>query len=323
MNRQTLLERARGCLIGLACGDAMGDLGRNDTYRRRYGIVTNIYSDARSTDDTEFALLVARILLDCGGRLDRQAVLDGWKKYILGQGGMFDRGGAPLYGAVENLRRGLLPPFSGEYNVANVDDGAAMRVAAIGIVNAGKPSRAAAEAEIDAQISHARDGIWAAQAVAASIATAMTGAPVDEIIASGTSYIPSGSWLGYCMDKALDYCARAERIEDIWEALHSELWTPSHSSAAEAIPQAYAVYKMTQGDLQSGMMWACNFGRDADTIGAVVGALIGARSGIGIFPENWIEQVRRPAGVCLRFAAQEDVLRLAGELVELIDHEQE
>ena len=40
--KKILTDRARGCLLGLAVGDAFGDIGRDDGYRRRYGIVTNL-----------------------------------------------------------------------------------------------------------------------------------------------------------------------------------------------------------------------------------------------------------------------------------------
>ncbi len=206
-------ERAQGCLIGLACGDALGDLGRSDFYRKKYGIVTNFYDDARSTDDTEFAVLSARILLDCGGNLTSEAVLQGWHRYILDQGGMFDRGGTPLYGAVENLRRGLLPPESGRFNVNNNDDGAAMRAAPFGIFAAGDPDQAAHLAGLDAAVSHYADGIWAAQAVAAAIAVAMTGAPVDAILNEALSRIPKDSWLGYSTKRAMQICDEAGTIK--------------------------------------------------------------------------------------------------------------
>ena len=62
-------------LIGLAVGDALGDIGRNDAYRGRFGIITNLYADARSTDDTEFAVLIARILTDCQGDLTPKVLL--------------------------------------------------------------------------------------------------------------------------------------------------------------------------------------------------------------------------------------------------------
>ncbi len=317
-NPTLLRNRAVGCLVGLAVGDAFGDIGRSDPYRQRYGIVTNLYAGAQSTDDTEFAVLTAQTLLDCGGKLTPEALLASWQKYILAQGGLFERGGRPLYGAVENLRRGALPPLSGQDNVLNYDDGAAMRIAPIGVLCAGKPDRAAELAQIESEISHHRDGIWAAQAVAASVAVAMVGGTTDEIVAAGLTQIPDDSWLGRTMARAMHICDEAGTIEKAWEALHTELWTPVHAASPEAIPQIYAVFRLTDGDFHRGMFWGGNFGRDADTIGAVIGAMSGARQGIGVIPDEWIAKVRQPAGVCLKFAAKRDMVTLAEQLVDLI-----
>ena len=311
------IEKAQGCLIGLACGDALGDLGRSDVHRKKYGIITNFYDDAQSTDDTEFAVLSARILLDCQAKLTTEAILAGWEKYILRQGGVMDRGGTPLYGAVANLKRGLLPPLSGQYNVNNNDDGAAMRAAPFGITWAGDPIKASEMVAIDAQISHFADGVWAAQAVAASIAMAMIDASVDDIIQVGLDQMPEGSWLRHSMNTALKICENSGTIEAAWEELHTQLWTPSHAMAAEAIPQIYAIFKLTGGDFHKAMFWACNFGRDADTIGAVIGALCGARQGIVAIPKAWTKKVQKPSGVCLRFSRGEDMLQLAAALCQL------
>lgn len=317
-NQALTIKKSSGALIGLAAGDALGDLGRDQEHRARYGMATELLPDARSTDDTEFALLTGRMLLDCGGELTPEAVLQAWRKYILDEGGVFDRAGRPLYGAVANLKRGILPPLSGLDNVGNDDDGAAMRIAPIGIICAGQPERAAQMAQIEAEISHARDGIWAAQAVAASVAVAMVGGSVEEIISAGLRHVPGDSWLGRTLARAFGICDRAEDIQDAWAALHTELWTPVHSTAAEAIPQAYAVLRMTGGDFRQGMFWAGNFGRDADTIAAVVGAISGAKHGIDAIPPKWVEIVRKPSGVALRFAAQEDILDLAEGLAGLV-----
>ncbi len=325
ITRETLIEdrnrcyqKAAGCLAGLAVGDALGDLGRDHGYRQRYGIITNLYDGAKGTDDTEFALLTARTLLDHQGQITSEAVYRSWRKHILGQGGVHDRAGKPLYGAVENLKRGLRPPLSGRDNALHIDDGAAMRIAPIGIVCAGEPERAAAMAEIEAQISHYADGIWAAQAVAASIAVAMVDGTTEEIIQAGLQQIPADSWLGRSMERAMAICEEAGSVEVAWERLHVDLWTTVHSASPEAIPQIYAIFRLTDGDFHRGMFWGANFGRDADTISAVLGALAGARHGLAVIPPRWVEMTRRPAGVCLKFAAQEDILQVARELAELI-----
>ena len=310
--------RAVGCLVGLAVGDAFGDLGRSDPHRQRYGIITNLYAGAKSTDDTEFAVLTAQTLLDCNGELTLDALLTSWQKYILAQGGLFERGGRPLYGAVENLRRGALPPLSGQDNVLNYDDGAAMRIAPIGVLCAGEPERAAEMAAIEAQISHYQDGIWAAQAVAASVAMAMVGGTTDEIVAAGLAQIPDDSWLGRTMSLAMRICDESGSIEAAWERLHTELWTPVHAASPEAVPQIYAIFRLTDGDFHRGMFWGGNFGRDADTIAAVIGAMAGARQGINTIPSGWVEKVRQPAGVCLKFAAQRDIVEMAEKLTALM-----
>jgi ADP-ribosylglycohydrolase len=318
MNKTELLSRAKGCLLGLAVGDAFGDLGRSNDYRQRYGIISELYAGAKSTDDTEFAVLTAQTLIDCGGNLTIEALLTAWDRYIIQQGGMFERGGKPLYGAVANLERGAKPPLSGQDNVQNNDDGAAMRIAPIGILCAGNPQKAAEMAKLEAQISHANDGIWAAQAVAASVAVAMAGASVDEIIQAGLDVIPQDSWLGRSMAKAMDICDSSMDMYAALEQLHIQLWTPVHSMAAEAIPQAYAIFKLTKGEFRLGMIWAGNFGRDADTISAVVGALSGAIHGEAVIPQHWAAMVNQPAGVCLKFAAQKSMTSLAEQLVDLI-----
>ena len=313
----TFLSRATGCLLGLAVGDAMGDLGRSDLYRQRYGIITQMYEGAKSTDDTEFAILTAQTLIDWRGEITLERVAESWRKYILGQGGMGDRGGKPLYGSVANLARGIEPPLTGMDNPQNDDDGAAMRIAPVGIICPGNPTRAAEIAGIEAQMSHARDGIWGAQAIAASIAVALDAATPEEIVAAGAEQIPTDSWLGRALNRALALCHKHQTIEEAWEALHADLWNPVHSMAAEALPQAYSIFLLTGGDFRKGMFWACNFGRDADTIAALVGAMSGARHGQAVIPQDWANKVRRPAGVCLKFAAQRDIVDVAQQLVEV------
>jgi ADP-ribosylglycohydrolase len=315
--RASYESRAAGALIGLAVGDAVGDLGRSQEHRARYGVITSLYPDARSTDDTEFGALTARALIDCRGQLTPELAAAAWRKYVLGRGGAKKRAGRPLYGALENLSRGIEPPLSGRHNVMNIDDGAAMRASPHGIYRAGDPQGAARLAAADACVSHDADGIWAAQAIAASVAVAMAEGSPEEIVDAGRAFFPALSWIGAAMDRAMAVCDEKPDIEVAYEELHTKLWTPEHAAAPEAIPAVYAIFRLTRGDPRRGLLWSANFGRDADTISGLVCSLAGAMHGLGAFPDAWVSLVRRPSGVCLEFAGEEDLVGLSRELVAL------
>lgn len=312
--REVFIDRAVAAMVALAVGDAAGDLGRDDAVRQKYGILTQLLPEGRSTDDTEFSVLSARALLECAGEFTSQFVADTWRKLVLEEGGAKDRGGTPLYGALWNLSRGIDPPLSGQDNTLNIDDGAAMRAVPFGIAAAGNPEEAARLAGIDAAVSHDKDGLWAAQAIAASISVALTGADVEEVVAAGRRFIPDDSWLGRRMETALRIAGEESDPFLAYEKLHTELWAPRHSVSPEAIPQIYALYAMSKGDFNKGFLLAANFGRDADTITALVLALCAAGNGLKSIPESWVEQVRHPAGVCLPFAAGDDMVDLGKRL---------
>ena len=318
-NKKPCHDRACGCLIGLAIGDAFGDAARTAENHFLYGITTDFREGApvAGTDDTEFALLTAQTLIESKGELTERHVLDAWRKHILNLD-VLNRGGASEREAAANLRRGLLPPLSGQYNSHYMSDGAAMRTAPIGIVCAGDPERATRLAEIDACISHWRDGIWGAQAVAAAVAVAMVDATVDEIIDSAMKVIPGDSWLHYNLAKALQIIAASASLEEAWMPLHNALRSEYKAVVPEAVAEAFAVFKLTNGDFRKGIIYAGNFGRDADTIAAIVGALSGAMNGVTSIPQLWIDKCRFPNGTCLPFTKGLDIREIATALAELI-----
>jgi ADP-ribosylglycohydrolase len=312
-------DKAFGALIGLAIGDSFGDQARSPENHTLYGISRDLYATSSwSTDDTEFTLLTAQCLIETAGNLTIDAVVDGWKKHVLPQSDLGPKGGESEIAAAENLRQGIVPPYSGSDNSHHWTDGAAMRIAPIGIVCAGDPDRAARLAEIDACVSHYRDGIWGAQAVAASIAVAMVDGTVDEVVQAGLSLIPEDSWLGRWMAKAMAIVDDAGTLERAWDALHRDLWTFVRCSNAEALAQTYAIFRLTKGDFVDGIIYGGNFGRDADTLAALVGALSGAMHGAKSIPPDWIEKTRRPTGRCLAFTADLDIADVARDLAALI-----
>lgn len=318
-NWDLTFEKAYGALCGLAIGDSLGDAARKPENRANYGITTDFNKGASwSTDDTEFALLTAKILINCQGNLTSADVVKGWMEDVVVQD-EFKRGGASEVEAANNLRKGIMPPLSGKYNSFHMSDGSAMRIGPVGIVCAGDPEKAAAMAEIDASLSHFRDGIWGAQAVAAAVSVAMVDATIDEILDAAMHVIPKESWFYYAMNKTFEIIEKANgSILDCWMPIHDELLTSSWATTAEALPSAFACLKLMNEDFKKGVILASNFARDADTIGAVAGTILGAKYGISGIPAHWAEKVRYPSGTCLQFTKGLDIKEMAEKLAKLI-----
>lgn len=319
-NPAKAFDKAYGALSGLAIGDSLGDAARKPENRANYGITTDFNKGASwSTDDTEFALLTAKTLIGCGGNLTSDIVVKAWLEDVAVQD-EFKRGGASEIEAANNLRKGIRPPLSGKYNAFHMSDGSAMRIGPVGIICAGDPERAAAMAEIDASVSHYRDGIWGAQAVAVAVSMAMVDATMEEIFDAIMKVIPEESWFYHAMNRAFEIVDSANgSILDAWMPLHDELYTSSWATTAEALPSAFACLRMRNETFREGVVLAANFARDADTIGAVAGAILGAKYGASSIPAHWVEKTRYPTGTCLQFTNGLDIKEMAGELAKLID----
>lgn len=319
-NPAKAFDKAYGALSGLAIGDSLGDAARKPENRANYGITTDFNKGASwSTDDTEFALLTAKTLIGCGGNLTSDIVVKAWLEDVAVQD-EFKRGGASEIEAANNLRKGIRPPLSGKYNAFHMSDGSAMRIGPVGIICAGDPERAAAMAEIDASVSHYRDGIWGAQAVAVAVSMAMVDATMEEIFDAIMKVIPEESWFYHAMNRAFEIVDNANgSILDAWMPLHDELYTSSWATTAEALPSAFACLRMRNETFREGVVLAANFARDADTIGAVAGAILGAKYGASSIPAHWVEKTRYPTGTCLQFTNGLDIKEMAGELAKLID----
>lgn len=317
-DRAYFIDKARGALFGLAIGDALGDIARKPEVQRDYGFITDfITQDAGSTDDTEFALLVARTIIQCGGDFSDDDVESMWLMHVATQDKL-PRGGSSEMDAANNLRKGLHAPQTGMYGTYCVSDGAAMRAGPIGIYCAGNPRKARELCRIDSQISHSGDGIWGAQMVAVAVSLAMVDAPFREIFDEALACAPEGSWLHAKMLTAYDVTNNETTIPDAWMKLHGDLFTSYRAATPEAIPAVFGCLRLSHDTFRDGLILAANYGRDADTIGAVVGCILGARYGLGAIPKDWVQKTRYPSGTCLQFAKGMDLMETADELAGLI-----
>jgi ADP-ribosylglycohydrolase len=328
MSNADLLRRAHGALIGAAVGDAMGAPveGRSAAQiRERYGRVTGFVSDASSgTDDTDFTLFNAYLLATYGKNITLEQVEAEWRDKLLGPGRAYRPGGFSDVISTRNLAAGLHAPRSGAFNHQMWSDGVAMAIGAAGIVAAGKPDVAARLAVTLGSVSNARDGIAAAQAVAAAIAVAMVGASPQEMLRAGVDAAPSDSWTGRVLRRVVKVvrgagtAPGAEALDATLERLAQEVvvgWWPWADLAPEAVGLAFGAFAAAQGEFRRVVPAAVSLGRDADTIGAMAGAMAGAYGGRDAIPDEWAARATMSPGKCIGFVAGLDIEALAARLL--------
>ncbi|GAA4000724.1 ADP-ribosylglycohydrolase family protein [Streptomyces marokkonensis] len=307
-----LRERARGALLGLAVGDALGAPAENmkpSEIRARWGRITGyVAKKPAGTDDTEYAIFSGLLLARYGSALTPAHVGTAWHEWIADrEEGPFRGAGFSERGTLENLRRGLAAPISAQHRHA-WSDGLAMRAAPYGVFAAGRPAEAARLVAIDGSVSHDGEGIYGGQAVAAGVAAAMAGAPPVAVVASALAVVPDDSWTARCLRRAMTAAHLGERAVRSAVVIGGYPWT---DLAPEAVALAFGAYAAADGDFTDAVLTAVNMGRDADTTAAVAGALAGATQGPAAIPAEWAAAIGPARGSCLPAMAGHHVLEVA------------
>lgn len=314
-------RRARGSLLGAAIGDAMGAPCEGMTrqaIREQYGVISGFLSDdAVGTDDTDFTLFNAWLLLEHGTGITPEQVAAEWRDKLLSGKYHYRPGGFSDVISTRNLMAGLNPPQSGAFNHQSWSDGVAMAISSAGIISAGNPAQAANLAEQLGSVSNGRDGIYTAQAVAAAISMAMVGASPAEMMVAACEAVPSHSWTYRTLSRAREI--EADDLESALGRIDEHLvvhWYPWADLATEAVPVALAVFLAAEGEFAKAVPAGIRMGRDADTIGAIVGSLAGAYGGEMAIPPEWHSRISASTGKCIGFVAGRQISEIADALAE-------
>lgn len=339
-------ERTYGSLLGLALGDAISYPAalhrglRLRPWQRQFARRTDLEmlehcvlrltlpfgfghgDDALlpgPTDDTEFAVLTAQILVRSHGRPTEDDFVRAWQERLVSRADDVWTGFGE-HMAIGNLRRGLRPPATGGDNPQFYDDGAVARAVSAGLACAGRPERAAELAQLDARLTHADEGVWAAQAMAAAIAVMASGGTLDDAVKAGRALFPADSWIAWVDGVVQDLLAAAANPAELALALSQQIITRTYSyanAAPETVPSAFALALATAGDVWPGVLMANTCARAADSLPAMVGALAGALQGPVAIPPGWEEALRRVRGICLPDLAGTDLRDVATDLTDL------
>ncbi|MCZ7611724.1 MAG: ADP-ribosylglycohydrolase family protein [Ignavibacterium sp.] len=321
----TLQERARGAFIGLAIGDALGSLTEGktpDEIFSRWGRVTDFLTeDQGGSDDTEYALFTAELLLKKKRDLTSSDIASAWRKDIVKADNAYKGAGFSEIIAIHNLLNGIQVPNTGKH-LHSWSDGLAMRVVPFGIASAGDPEFAAYLAKIDGDVSHSEEGIYSGQAVAAAISVAMTGASLEKIIDAALNVIPQHSWSYNSIKHAVQIGSKSGDVWSSLDKLHSAIacsyyfWT---DIAPEAVGLAFGILTAANLNFKDSVLGAVNIGRDTDTIAAINGAISGAYQGFSIIPAHWINRISVSKGICINAVKGVNIISVADELALLAE----
>ncbi|MFJ3408128.1 ADP-ribosylglycohydrolase family protein [Promicromonospora sp. NPDC090134] len=213
------------------------------------------------------------------------------------------------------------PREAGVGNVVNC--GAAMYAAPVGLVNAGDARAAYAEA-IDLtgahQSSYGREaaGVFAAM-VAASVAP---GATLDDVVAAALDVAHDGTAdalravvdavSGWPKPPTTDDEERklARLVREVvapydsvgaeYRQMSMDARRPSRTKSIEELPVALGLLLGHHGDYRGSVLAAVNYGRDADSIAVMAGAVAAGLGGSGVVPAEWLDEIETASKMDVR-----------------------
>lgn len=316
-------SRARGAMAGLAIGDAIGRPVEGMTaagIQQQYGRITGYLAESPAgSDDTEYALLTARTLTRVGIGATSADFAHTWHKHVVSQVDAFMGAGFSEMAAIDNLRKGINPPLSGDH-IHGWSDGLAMRAAPLGIAANGDLGVARRLAQSDGCVSHSGEGIAAGVVVAVAVSAGMAGATARECFDAGLSAIDEDTWTARDLKAVRALVDSGLGLNNLALAIFEEVVVDEYywaDLAPEAVSIAMASVLIGDGDFAESVLFAVNMGRDADTNAAMAGAIAGAISGIDGIPTRWLDGLRPVQGSCIKSMAGMHPLDVADQLIEL------
>lgn len=269
----TLLERARGAYLGLAIGDALGATVEFMTAREislKYGVHDKIIGGGwlhlkpgQITDDTGMTLYLGRAIIASGG-WDLKTVCDSFADWMKTR--PVDIGNTCRRGIMRFMHEGTL---SGELNPGDGGNGALMRNLPAVLATLGHDPLFESLSIAQARLTHHHP---------LSDAATLGLGQLLRLLLTGADHPSCQSWVAQ------------------WVANNPSFgFTPYRGRATAYVVDTVqtVLYFLTQHeDFEAAMVATVNQGDDADTTGALLGMLAGARCGASRLPSRWLQRLR-------------------------------
>lgn len=286
-----LRDRARGCLLGLACGDAVGttvEFRRRGTFepvRDMVGGGPFGLEAGQWTDDTSMALCLAESLLEVGGfdpvdQLERY--VRWWRDgHLSSTGACFDIGNT-VRGALTSFQR-TGDPRSGPTGAYTAGNGSIMRLAPVVLFfhpDGGRVDRFAAASSITTH--GAAEAVASCRILGRILHRLLSGMAREE----ATEAVEPAEWM-------------SPRLAEVSEGAYVTRGPDGIRGSGycvESLEAALWCFRRAE-TFEEAILEAVNLGDDADTTGAVCGQLAGAFWGSSGIPGRWLRRLAMRARI--------------------------
>lgn len=288
LNRKEYLDKLRACWIGKNIGGTMGG-----PYERTHDFLdingfASEKGDPLPNDDLDLQLVWLRAVEERGiGAVNAQVLGEYWLNFVVGEWNEYGI-------AKANMRMGLLPPYSGEYNneLWKHSNGAWIRTELWACLFPGFPEVAIRYAYNDACVDHGMgEGTYAAIFVAALESAAFFENDIMTLIEKGLSFIPEDCRVAQSVrlaislyEKKTDFRKARDKVIEFTADLG---WFQAPANVSFVI--LGLLYG--EGDYKKSMIHAINCGDDTDCTGATIGSIMGIMYGMEGTPADWAEYI--------------------------------
>lgn len=264
-------QRARACLLGLAVGDALGatvEFMTASEIRARYGVHRKLVGGGwlrlrpgQVTDDTQMSLCIARSLVAVGFSPEHIAQqFAGWYR-----SGPADIGNTCRRGIARFINQRTV---HGLPNAGDAGNGAAMRMAPIALATVADASLLETQAIDQARITHHH--------------------PLSDAACILVGQLIQLALIGHAMHRL------RRQAEAIVTDYPSFRFVPYHGlSTAYVVDTVQTVLHtlFSTTSFEECLVATVNLGGDADTTGAIAGAIAGAYYGLDEIPRGWLRRL--------------------------------
>ncbi len=285
------LDRFRGCLLGLAIGDAVGTTVEFQP-RGSFAAVTDMVGGGpfnlkpgQWTDDTSMALCLATSLVEVGGfdAVDQMNRYCDWYEngYLSSTGECFDIGNTVRQALEQYQTTGQ--PFSGSTHSRSAGNGCLMRLAPVPMFYFPDRDRSLHFAGESSRTTHgATECIQASRLFGDMLWRALAGATKTAILFGASPDIEGAPAIQAIADGAY----RDQPIHEI----------RGTGYVVESLKAALWCFWTTETYAQA-ILAATNLGDDADTTAAICGQVAGAYYSVAGIPPHWLSQLTMPSEI--------------------------